>query len=230
VLQGLFSAVYPGDLFLFALFQLTHKGTLKLAHKLQIFAWKLLSMGNVAVFNKSILGFLEERATLLSKVMGCSYVVKLTCMVLSKLGFHIRPDLSILLSKVMYALYISNFIDLFKTRFLHVFLPNLSENRRQSYVVNRCVSVWIKIITAMMMKTVIVTQMIILISMMFSTFFRVPLSSTLAFGGVGGLAIGLSARDIAANFLGGMLLLFNEPFTPGDMVTFRTGTVRQLSY
>jgi hypothetical protein len=31
---------------------------------------------------------------------------------------------------------------------------------------------------------------------------RVPLSSTLAFGGVGGLAIGLSARDIAANFLG----------------------------
>jgi MscS family membrane protein len=37
------------------------------------------------------------------------------------------------------------------------------------------------------------------------------------------LALGLSARDIAANFLGGMLLLFNEPFTPGDMVNFRTG-------
>jgi small-conductance mechanosensitive channel len=37
---------------------------------------------------------------------------------------------------------------------------------------------------------------------MVSTFLRVPLSSTLAFGGVGGLAIGLSARDIAANFLG----------------------------
>jgi MscS family membrane protein len=60
---------------------------------------------------------------------------------------------------------------------------------------------------------------------MVSTFLKVPLSSTLAFGGVGGLAIGLSARDIVANFLGGMLLLFNEPFTPGDMVTFRTGSV-----
>lgn len=71
---------------------------------------------------------------------------------------------------------------------------------------------------------------VLIVCEMFSTFFRVPLSSTLAFGGVGGLAIGLSARDIAANFLGGMLLLFNEPFTPGDMVTFRTGTVRQLSY
>ncbi len=51
---------------------------------------------------------------------------------------------------------------------------------------------------------------------------QVPLQSTLAFGGVGGLALGLSARDIAANFLGGMLLLFNEPFTPGDMVKFST--------
>jgi hypothetical protein len=43
----------------------------------------------------------------------------------------------VLLSKVFYALYITNFIDLFKSKFLHVFLPHLKENRRQSYVVNR---------------------------------------------------------------------------------------------
>lgn len=55
-------------------------------------------------------------------------------------------------------------------------------------------------------------------SLCLSSASQVPLQSTLAFGGVGGLALGLSARDIAANFLGGMLLLFNEPFTPGDMV------------
>ena len=216
VLRSLFSSIYPGDLFLFALFQLSHKRTLRLAHKLQIIVWKVLSMGQVLSFNKSILGFLEERATLLSKVMGCSYIVKLTCMVLSKLGFHMRPDLPILLSKVMYALYISNFIDLFKTKFLHMFLPNLSENRRQSYVVNRSTSVVIWIVG------------ILVACEMVSTFLRVPLSSTLAFGGVGGLAIGLSARDIAANFLGGMLLLFNEPFTPGDMVTFRTGNTELI--
>ena len=216
VLRGLFSSIYPGDLFLFALFQLSHKRTLRLAHKLQIVVWKVLSMGQVLTFNKSILGFLEERAALLSKVMGCSYIVKLTCMILGKLGFHMRADLSILLSKVMYALYISNFIDLFKTKFLHMFLPNLSENRRQSYVVNRSTSVVI-----WMVGILVACEMV-------STFLRVPLSSTLAFGGVGGLAIGLSARDIAANFLGGMLLLFNEPFTPGDMVTFRTGNTELI--
>ena len=49
------------------------------------------------------------------------------------------------------------------------------------------------------------------------------MTSTLALGGFGGIALGLSARDVAANFLGGILLLFNEPFTPGDMVTFKTG-------
>ena len=116
----------------------------------------------------------------------------------------------------MYALYISNFIDLFKTKFLHVFLPNLSENRRQSYVVNRSTSVVIWVVGVL-----VACEMV-------STFLHVPLSSTLAFGGVGGLAIGLSARDIAANFLGGMLLLFNEPFTPGDMVTFRTGNTELI--
>jgi small-conductance mechanosensitive channel len=216
VLRSIFASVYPGDLFLFALFQLSHKRTLRLAHKLQIIVWRVLSMGQVLTFNKSILGFLEERATLLSKVMGCSYIVKLTCMFLGKLGFHMRADLPILLSKVMYALYISNFIDLFKTKFLHMFLPNLSENRRQSYVVNRSTSVVIWVVGVL-----VACEMV-------STFLRVPLSSTLAFGGVGGLAIGLSARDIAANFLGGMLLLFNEPFTPGDMVTFRTGNTELI--
>lgn len=67
---------------------------------------------------------------------------------------------------------------------------------------------------------------------MLSSYLKIPLSSTLAFGGVGGLAIGLSLRDIAANFLGGMLLLINEPFTPGDMVTFTSGKteVRNIKY
>jgi hypothetical protein len=31
----------------------------------------------------------------------------------------------------------------------------------------------------------------------------------------GGLAIGLSTKDMVGNFLGGLLLLINEPFTPG---------------
>lgn len=53
VVRSLFTSIYPGDLFLFALFQLSHKRTLRLAHKLQIIAWKMLSMGQVSDGNSN---------------------------------------------------------------------------------------------------------------------------------------------------------------------------------
>jgi len=132
-------------------------------------------------------------------------------MILAKIGFRIRSDFPDLLSRISYALYASHFLDQFKSKFLHIFFPALAENRRQSYVVKRSTSFII-----LLVGVLVACEMV-------STYLKVPLSSTLAFGGVGGLALGLSARDIAANFLGGLLLLFNEPFVPGDMVTFRSG-------
>lgn len=211
ILVSVVKSIYPGELFLFIFFQLTYKSMLRLAHKLQIVAWKLLHMGTPLEWDKSILGFLTQRAALLSRLMGCNYVAKVLCMVLVKIGFRIRSDFPLLLSSISYALYIANFVDLFKSKFLHTFFPGLVDNRRQSYVVKRSTSF------------VIWTVGVLVACEMVSTYLKVPLTSTLALGGVGGLAIGLSARDIAANFLGGLLLLFNEPFVPGDMVTFRTG-------
>jgi len=201
-----------GDFFLFLFFQLTYRRASRMAHKLQIFAWKWLALGKPFEFKKSILGFAEERGGLLAKIMGCNYLVKIVFRVLQKLGFRVDTGLTYLISKIAYTMYVINFVDLFKSQFLHTFFPALAENRRQSYVVNRSTSVIIWIVG------------VLAASEMVSTYFKVPLSSTLAFGGVGGIALGLSARDIAANFLGGMLLLFNEPFTPGDMVTFRSGS------
>jgi len=200
-----------GDFFVFILFQLTYRRAARWAHQLQIISWKWLALGTPLEFKKSMLGFAEERGGLLAKIMGCNYLVKMFVRVLQKLGFRVDAGLPILLSKIAYTMYAINFIDLFKSQFLHTFFPSLAENRRQSYVVNRSTSVIIWV-----MGVLAACEMV-------STYFKVPLSSTLAFGGVGGIALGLSARDIAANFLGGMLLLFNEPFTPGDMVTFRSG-------
>lgn len=39
-----------------------------------------------------------------------------------------------------------------------------------------------------------------------------------AFGGIGGLAIGLAAKDLLANFFGGLMLYLDRPFSPGDWV------------
>lgn len=43
-------------------------------------------------------------------------------------------------------------------------------------------------------------------------------SGVLAFGGIGGIAMGFAARDLLANFFGALMLYFDRPFAVGDWV------------
>ena len=46
----------------------------------------------------------------------------------------------------------------------------------------------------------------------------VSVSGLLAFGGVGGIAVGFAARDLLANFLGGLSIFMDRPFAVGDWI------------
>lgn len=46
----------------------------------------------------------------------------------------------------------------------------------------------------------------------------VSVSGVLAFGGVGGIAIGFAARDMLANFFGGLMVYLDRPFSVGEWV------------
>lgn len=46
----------------------------------------------------------------------------------------------------------------------------------------------------------------------------VSISGLLAFGGIGGIAVGFAARDLLANFLGGLSIYLDRPFTVGDWI------------
>lgn len=46
----------------------------------------------------------------------------------------------------------------------------------------------------------------------------VSVSGLLAFGGIGGIAVGFAARDLLANFLGGVSIYLDRPFTVGDWI------------
>lgn len=46
----------------------------------------------------------------------------------------------------------------------------------------------------------------------------VSVAGVLAFGGIGGLAIGFAAKDLLANFFGGLMLYLDRPFAVGDWV------------
>ncbi|MDX1625998.1 MAG: mechanosensitive ion channel family protein [Wenzhouxiangellaceae bacterium] len=60
---------------------------------------------------------------------------------------------------------------------------------------------------------VVVTGILTILSIL-----DIPISGLLAAGGVGGIAIGLAARDLLANFFGGLMVFMDRPFSVGDWV------------
>ena len=50
--------------------------------------------------------------------------------------------------------------------------------------------------------------------------FGVSISGVLAFGGVGAMAIGFAAKDMLANFFGGLMVYLDRPFSVGDHIRF----------
>jgi small-conductance mechanosensitive channel len=206
---SLVNFINPSELALVMLFKFTYTSVLKAAHSIQTLVYKTLYSTVPLEYDKSILGFVHERSTILVQLMTFNYFAKLAYALLRTLGLDVPPQFSSLVSRVSYVLFMAQAVDLFISRFLRVFFPKIGESKRQSYIVNKTASVLVWTVGALVA------------SEMLSSYLKIPLTSTLAFGGVGGLTIGLSLRDLAANFMGGLMLLFNEPFTPGDTIIFK---------
>nr|WP_244556617.1 mechanosensitive ion channel family protein [Enterovibrio nigricans] len=49
--------------------------------------------------------------------------------------------------------------------------------------------------------------------------FGISLTGLLTFGGVGGLVVGLAAKDLLSNFFGGLMIYFDRPFKVGDWIS-----------
>lgn len=48
--------------------------------------------------------------------------------------------------------------------------------------------------------------------------FGIEITALLAFGGVGGIAVGFAAQDLLSNFFGGLMIYLDRPFALGDWV------------
>ena len=59
-------------------------------------------------------------------------------------------------------------------------------------------------------------------------------SGVLAFGGIGGIAVGFAAKDLLANFFGGLMVYLDRPFTVGDWIRSPDrdieGTVEEIGW
>ena len=64
--------------------------------------------------------------------------------------------------------------------------------------------------------------------------FGFSISGVLAFGGIGGIAIGFAARDLLANFFGAIMIFLDRPFSVGDWIRSPDreieGTVEEIGW
>lgn len=61
--------------------------------------------------------------------------------------------------------------------------------------------------------SIVITAMLVLLQNL-----GFSISGVLAFGGVGGIAVGFAAKDLLANFFGGLTVYMDRPFVVGDWV------------
>lgn len=77
--------------------------------------------------------------------------------------------------------------------------------------------------------TVAITAFLIILQQ-----FEVGISGLLAFGGIGGIAVGFAARDMLANFFGALMLFIDKPFAVGDWIRSPDqeieGTVEEIGW
>jgi len=85
----------------------------------------------------------------------------------------------------------------------------LDRQAREASVDITTVSVLARIVRIAVVLTGALTMLSIL---------NIPISGFLAAGGVGGIAVGLAARDLLANFFGGFMVFMDRPFSVGDWV------------
>ena len=71
----------------------------------------------------------------------------------------------------------------------------------------------VKAVAKLLRATVIITGVLVAMQL-----FGYSVSGLLAFGGIGGIAVGFAAKDLLANFFGGLMIYLDRPFSVGDWV------------
>ena len=71
----------------------------------------------------------------------------------------------------------------------------------------------VRAVGKLLRAAVIITALLVAMQL-----FGYSISGLLAFGGIGGIAVGFAAKDLLANFFGGLMIYLDRPFSVGDWV------------
>lgn len=92
--------------------------------------------------------------------------------------------------------------NVFQKEFLNKDKPALKMDNGFIYVIGKILSIVIIVITMMIILQV----------------WGLNIAPLIAFGGIGAAAVGFAAKDVIANFCGGLMLHINRPFMVGDQI------------
>lgn len=100
------------------------------------------------------------------------------------------------------------------TLFLTNFIRRAERNLiHPDYIAKPMDATTVLAIGKLLRASVIITAILVAMQL-----FGYSVSGLLAFGGIGGIAVGFAAKDLLANFFGGLMIYLDRPFSVGDWV------------
>jgi MscS family membrane protein len=114
----------------------------------------------------------------------------------------------------------------FTVRFISAVEVHIADARYREKPVDRTTAT---AVGKLLRASVIITGMLMALQNL-----GISISGVLAFGGIGGIAIGFAARDLLANFFGALMIFLDRPFSVGDWVRSPDrdieGTVEEIGW
>lgn len=99
---------------------------------------------------------------------------------------------------------------LFLTRLIGYVEKGLIDKSRMGKPIDETTA---RAVAKLLRLSVIITSVLIVLQTL-----GYSISGVLAFGGIGGVAIGFASKDLLSNFFGGLMLYLDKPFSVGDWV------------
>jgi len=100
------------------------------------------------------------------------------------------------------------------TWFIHGFISRVEKNVVSPDYIQKPMDKTTAVAIGKLLRiSVIITAVLIILQSL-----GYSISGVLAFGGIGGIAVGFAAKDLLANFFGGLMIYLDRPFSVGDWV------------
>ncbi|MEM7080504.1 MAG: mechanosensitive ion channel family protein [Pseudomonadota bacterium] len=114
----------------------------------------------------------------------------------------------------------------FATRFIRFVEDHIAERGYGKRTIDATTA---KAIGKLLRASVVITGVLLALQA-----FGFSISGVLAFGGIGGIAVGFAARDLLANFFGALMIFMDRPFSVGDWIRSPDreieGTVEEIGW